>query len=97
MAPLGEGAAPMLHVGIRQQEPYGLGLRRAIDAAAVACAARGLRAAARRPQHDRHRGLAVDLAGDRSRPREEDLRALDVHSVHELSARIHRQVAARVA
>ena len=32
MAPLGEGAAPMLHVGIRQQEPYGLGLRRAIDA-----------------------------------------------------------------
>ena len=31
MAPLGEGAAPMLHVGIRQQEPCGLGLRRALS------------------------------------------------------------------
>jgi DNA-binding CsgD family transcriptional regulator len=98
MAPLGEGAAPMLHVGIRQQEPYGLGLRRAIDALPLSPAQREVCALLHvgRSTTDIAASLSISPATVADHVKKIYAR-LDVHSVHELSARIHRQVAARVA
>ncbi len=98
MAPLGEGAAPMLHVGIRQQEPYGLGLRRAIDALPLSPAQREVCALlhAGRSTSDIAASLSIAPATVADHVKKIYAR-LDVHSVHELSARIHRQVTARVA
>jgi len=98
LAPLGDGAAPMLHVGIRQQEPYGLGLRRAIDALPLSPAQREVCALlhAGRSTSDIAASLSIAPATVADHVKKIYAR-LDVHSVHELSARIHRQVTARVA
>ena len=95
--PLGEGAAPMLHVGIRQQEPYGLGRLRA-PSTRCRCRLRSARSAllhVGRSTTDIAASLSISPATVADHVKK--IYALDVHSVHELSARIHRQVAARVA
>ena len=93
LAPLGDGAAPMLHVGIRQQEPYGLGLRRAIDALPLSPAQREVCALlhAGRSTSDIAASLSISPSTVTDHVKKIYAR-LDVHSVHELSARIHRQV-----
>ena len=88
----------MLHVGIRQQEPYGLGLRRAIDALPLSPAQREVCALLHvgRSTTDIAASLSISPATVADHVKKIYAR-LDVHSVHELSARIHRQVAAGVA
>ena len=93
MAPLGDGGAPMLHVGIRQQEPYGLGLRRAIDALPLSPAQREVCALLHAGRNTSDIAASLSISPSTVTDHVKKIYArLDVHSVHELSARIHRQV-----
>lgn len=96
LVPLSPGVPPQLHVAIRQQEPYSLGLRRALESFELTPAQREVCSLLHcgRSTADIAASLAITPATVADHIKKIYAR-LDVHSVHELSARIHGQVLAR--
>lgn len=98
LAPLTEGARPLLHVGIRQQEPQCLSQRRAIDALPLSPAQREVCALLHAGRSSADIAATLSIAPATVADHVKKIYArLDVHSVHELSACIHQRMMERQA
>lgn len=93
LAPLTAQTPPLIHVTIVQQEPLGLSLRRAIDALPLSPAQREVCALLHAGHSTAQIATALSIAPSTVADHVKKIYArLDVHSVHELSARIHHRL-----
>lgn len=93
MAPLTADAPPLIHVSIVQQEPLGLSLRRAIDALPLTPAQREVCTLLHAGHSTTQIAAVLSIAPSTVADHVKKIYArLDVHSVHELSSRIHQRL-----
>lgn len=95
LAPLGDGTPPLIHVSIRQLEPHGLGLRRAIDGLPLTPAQREVAALLHAGRSTADIAASLSIAPSTVADHVRKIYArLDVHSQHELSACIRQRIGA---
>ena len=93
MAALAPDVPPLIHVNIHQQEPHGLSLRRAIEALPLSPAQRQVCALLHVGRSTAEIAASLAIAPSTVADHVKKIYArLDVHSVHELSARINQRL-----